>query len=151
MAKLSYMSQKQTHTLKPWSSKGIRNMGHLLRDSTHFLSFEDLTECFNIKTNFLTFQGLISVIKALWKCNGENLHNITTNYKTFTYTSFKAWQPNRLTYKILVGKKQKKTGWGSKKMDCGLSCWNPRKHWLGHSLPIIFSLQKDLKTNCLPI
>ena len=90
MAKLSYMSQKQTHTLKPWSSKGIRNMGHLLRDSTHFLSFEDLTECFNIKTNFLTFQGLISVIKALWKCNGENLHNITTNYKTFTYTSIKA-------------------------------------------------------------
>ena len=26
-------------------------------------------------------------------------------------------------------------------MDSGLQCWNPRKHRLGHSLPIIFSVQ----------
>ena len=39
-----------------WSSKGVRNVGHLMKDSMHFLSCEDLTERFNIKTNFLTFQ-----------------------------------------------------------------------------------------------
>ena len=83
-------------------------MGHLMKDSTHFLSFEDFTECSNIKTNFLTFQGDISAIKALWKSNKENLHIITTNYETFTDTFLKARQPNRLAYKILIGKKQKK-------------------------------------------
>ena len=58
-----------------------------MKDSTHFLSFEDFTDRFNIKTNFLTFQGVISAIKArLWKSNEGNLHNITTNYETFTVT-----------------------------------------------------------------
>ena len=50
---------------KSWSLKAVRNVGHLMKDSTHFLSFEDFTERFNIKTNFLTFQGVISAIKAL--------------------------------------------------------------------------------------
>ena len=64
---------------KSWSLKAVRNVGHLMKDSTHFLSFEDFSERFNIKTNFLTFQGVISAIKALWKSNEENLQNITTN------------------------------------------------------------------------
>ena len=59
-------------------------MDHLMNDSTQFLSCEDLTEHFNIKTNFLTFQGVISAIKAPWKSNEENLvHNIATNYEIF--------------------------------------------------------------------
>ena len=71
-------------------------MGHLMKDSTHVLSFEDFIERCNIKTSFLAFQGVISAIKALWKCNEENLHNITTNYETFTVTLLKARQPNTL-------------------------------------------------------
>ena len=93
---------------KSWSSKGVRNVGHLMKDSAHFLSFEDFTERFNIKTNFLTFQGVISAIEVLWKNNEENLHNITTNYPTFTDIFLKARQPNRLAYETLAGKKQKK-------------------------------------------
>ena len=93
---------------KSWSSKGVRNVGHLMKDSIQFLSFEDFKERFNIKTNFLTFQGVISAIKALWKSKEENLYNITTNCETFIDTFLKARQPNRLTYKILVGKKQTK-------------------------------------------
>ena len=42
------------------------------------------------------------------ECNKENLHNISTNYKTFTDTFLKVRQPKRLAYKILIGKKQKK-------------------------------------------
>ena len=105
---------------KSWSSKGVRNVDHLMTDSTQFLSCEDLTERFNIKTNFLTFQGVISAIKALWKSNEENLHNITTNYETFTDTFLKAKQTNRLAYKILVGKKQKEPVEGRRKWiaDC---------------------------------
>ena len=79
-----------------------------MKDSAHFLSFEDFTERFNIKTNFLTFQGVISVIKVLWKSNEENLHNVTTNYQTFTDIFLKARQPNRLAYKTLADKKQEK-------------------------------------------
>ena len=137
---------------KSWSSKGVRNMGHLMKDSTHFLSFEDFKERFNIRTNFLTFQGVISAMKDLWKSNEENLHDITTNYQTFTDTFLKAGLPNSLAYKILAGKQQKKPVEAQlKKMDCGLQSRNPRKHWLGHSLPIILCEHKDLKTNCLPI
>ena len=126
-------------------------MGHLSKDSTYFLSFEDFTGRFNIKTNFLTFQGVISAIKGPWKCNEENLHNITTNYKTFTDTFLKARQPNRLAYKILVGKKQKNPVEAQRKWIPDCSVENPRKPRLGHSLPIIFSVHKDLKTNCFPI
>lgn len=143
MVKLSYTSRKQTHTL--WikrSSKGVyRSVGHLMKDSTHFLSgFEDFTERFKIKTNFLTLQGVISAIKALWKSNEENLDNITTPTTKLSLI-LKARQPNRLAYKILVGKKQKKPVEAQRKWiaDC-------RKNCLGHSLPIIFSAHKDLKT-----
>lgn len=95
---------------KSWSTKGVRNVGHLTKDSEHFISFKDFTERFNIKTNFLTFQNVILAIKELRKSNEENLHNITTNYQTFTDTFFKVRQPNRRAYKTLAGKKQKKTG-----------------------------------------
>ena len=64
-------------------------MGHLMKDSTHFLFFDDFTEHANMKTNFLTFQWVISAIKALWKSNEENPHNITTNYETFTFSKGK--------------------------------------------------------------
>lgn len=73
---------------KSWSQKGVRNVGHLMKDSEHFLSFEDFTERFNIQTNFLTFQGVKLVIKVTRKKN-EDLHNITTNYQTFTDTFLK--------------------------------------------------------------
>ena len=55
----------------------------MMNDETTFLSFLDLTERFNIKTNFLTFQRVISAIKALWKSNEGNLYNVSTNYETF--------------------------------------------------------------------
>ena len=50
----------------------------------------------------------------------ENLHNITTNYETFTDSFLKARQPNRLAYKIIVREKAGKNGRSSKKMDHGL-------------------------------
>ena len=66
-----------------------------MKDSTRFLSgFEDFTERFNIKTNFLTLQGVISAIKALWKSNEENLDNITTPTTKLSLI-LKARQPNR--------------------------------------------------------
>ena len=133
---------------KSWSSKGVRNVGHLMKDSAHFLSFEDFTERFNIKTNFLTFQGVISAIKVLWKSNEENLHNITTNYQTFTDIFLKARQPNRLAYETLAGKKQKKPVEAQRKWiaDCRVETQENIDWDTVYRSPLI-SVHKDLKTN----
>ena len=61
---------------KSWSSKGVRNVGHLMKDSIQFLSFEDFKEHFNIKTNFLTFQGVLSAIKALYGKATKKIYTI---------------------------------------------------------------------------
>ena len=91
-----------------WSSKGVKTVGHLIKDENSFLSFSDFTERYNVKTNFLTFHGVISAVKSLWKRNEANLHNDNgTIYETIIDTFLKTKKPNRIAYKILVSKKQK--------------------------------------------
>ena len=93
---------------RSWSSKGVKTVGHLIKDENNFLSFSDFTERYNIKTNFLTFHGVISAVKALWKRNEANLHNDNdTIYETIIDTFLKTKKPNRIAYKTLVTKKQK--------------------------------------------
>ena len=50
---------------KSWSAKGIQKVKHLMRDENNFFSFKEFKERFDIKTNFLTFYGIISSIKSL--------------------------------------------------------------------------------------
>jgi len=50
---------------KSWSAKGIQKVKHLMRDENNFFSFTEFKERFDIKTNFLTFCGIISSIKSL--------------------------------------------------------------------------------------
>ena len=38
---------------KSWSSKGIQNVGHLMKDADNLLSFTEFKERFDVKTNFL--------------------------------------------------------------------------------------------------
>ena len=79
-----------------------------MKDDNNFLSFSDFTERYDIETNFLTFQGVISAVKSLWKSNEANLHNDNAIYKSFIDTFLKTKKPNRPAYKILVSKKQKR-------------------------------------------
>jgi len=51
---------------------------------------------------------MISAVKALWKSNEINLHNVNTIHETIIDTFLKAKKPNRLAYKILMNKKQKR-------------------------------------------
>ena len=81
-------------------------MGHLMNDANSFLSFSDFTELFNIKTNFLTFQGILSAVKALQKSSEANFNNCNTPYQSAFDTFQKTTKPNRLTYKILKSKKE---------------------------------------------
>ena len=50
---------------KPWYAKGITNVAHLMKDSTTFLSYHKFEKLFDIKSNFLPFQGLIPALKSL--------------------------------------------------------------------------------------
>ena len=50
---------------KSWSTKGTQKVRHLMRDESKFLSFTEFKEHFDIKTNFLTFYGVLSSIKNL--------------------------------------------------------------------------------------
>ena len=52
---------------RSWSFQGVRTVNHLIKDENNFLSFSDFTDRYNIKTNFLTLQGVISAVKALRK------------------------------------------------------------------------------------
>ena len=79
-------------------------MGHLMKDENNFLSFSDFTDRYNIETNFLTLQGVISAVKALWKSNVANLHIGNTVHESITDTFLKMKKPNRPAYKILVSK-----------------------------------------------
>ena len=120
MAKLSDTCRKQTHTLQIMVFKGIYNSGSFDEtDESNFLCFSDFTDRYNIETNFLTFQGVISAVKALWKSNVENLHIGNAIHESITDTFLKMKKPNRLAYKILVSKKQE-THHRPKEMDRGL-------------------------------
>ena len=104
---LIFVGNRPIH-YRSWSFQGVRTVSHLIKDENNFLSFSDFTDRYNIKTNFLTFQGVKSAVKALWKSNETNLHNVNTIYETIIDTFVKAKKPNRLAYKILVNKKQRK-------------------------------------------
>ena len=90
-----------------------------MKDENNFLSFSDFTYRYNIETDFLTFQGLISAVKALWKSNVANLHIGNAIHESITDTFLKRKKPNRLAYKIFVSKKQE-TYHRPKEMDRGL-------------------------------
>ena len=82
-------------------------MGHLMNVANSFLSFSDFTELCNVKTNFLTFQGILSAVNALQKSNEANFNNCNTPHESAFDTFQKSTKPNRLTYKILKSRKQK--------------------------------------------
>ena len=88
-----------------WSSKGIQNVRHLMKDADNFRSFTELKERFDVKTNFLVYHGLVSGIK-LWRNATENQNETNRNFSTFLEKFIKACKSNRLAYKKLVSAKQ---------------------------------------------
>ena len=91
---------------RSWYSKRVKNVCHLIRDETNYLSFSDCKERYNIKTNILTFQGVISAIKSLWKTYDVNNHCCNTKCENLIDMFLKTSKPSRLAYKIIVDKKQ---------------------------------------------
>lgn len=45
---------------KSWYSKGLKNVAHLMKNSTTFISYHEFEERFGSKSNYLGFQGHMS-------------------------------------------------------------------------------------------
>ena len=119
-----------------------------MKDENNFLSFSDFTERCNVKTNALTFHGVISAVKALRKRNEANLHNDNgTIYETIIETFLKTKEPNRIAYKILVSKKQKSPMDTQRKWVAECMLENQENIDWKYSLPNTFPMQKSHKTN----
>ena len=72
-----------------------------MKDAHNFLSFTELKENFDVKTNFLVYHGSESCIKLLRKAI-QNQNETNRNFSTFVDNFIKAPKSNRLAYKKLV-------------------------------------------------
>ena len=74
---------------KSWSSKGIQNVRHLMKDTDNLLSFTEFKERFDVKTNFLVYHGVVSCIRLLRNAI-EDKNDKTRNFSTFVENFIKA-------------------------------------------------------------
>ena len=93
-----------------WSSQGIQNIGHLMGNVRldFYRSFSEFKERYNIKTNFLSFCGVISAIKHLVMTFNQNVSQENTKLWKFSWYVLKAKNPNRIAYRKFIEKKKKK-------------------------------------------
>ena len=102
---------------KSWSAKGIQNVRHLMRGESKFLSFTEFRERFDIKTNFLTFYGVISSIKK---------PPPKGNYESFIDIFLSVTKTNRMVYQKCASSKQTSPSKTQNKWltDCQVTCSN---------------------------
>ena len=121
---------------KSWSSKGIQNVRHLMKDADNFLSFTELKERFDVKTNFLVYHGLVSCIKLLRNAI-QNQNETNRTLSSFVENFIKAPKSNRLAYKKLVSAKQSSPRRSQQKWsaDCNLQCSRAIDWEMAYKLP----------------
>ena len=121
---------------KSWSSKGIQNVSHLMKDADNFLSFNERKERFDLKTNFLVYHSLVSCI-TLSRNAIENQNEKNRNFITFVDNFTKAPKPNRLAYKKLVSAKQSRPRKSQEKWiaDCSIQCSKTIDWEMAYELP----------------
>ena len=108
---------------KSWSSKGIQNVRHLMKDIDNLLSFTEFKERFDVKTNFLVYHGVVSCIRLLRNAI-EDKNEKNRNFSTFVENFIKAPKPNRLAYEKLISANQRSPRKSQEKwcVDCSLQC-----------------------------
>jgi len=107
-----------------------------MKDAHNFLSFTELKEQFDVKTNFLVYHGLVSCIKLLTKAI-QNQNETNRNFSTFVENFMKAPKSNRLAYKKLVSAKQSSPRRSQEKWsaDCNLQCSKTVDWEMAYKLP----------------
>ena len=115
-----------------------------MKDADNFLSFNELKERFDLKTNFLVYHGLVSCI-TLSRNAIENQNEKNRNFITFVDNFTKAPKPNRLAYKKLVSAKQSRPRKSQEKWiaDCSSECSKTIDWEMAYELP--FCSTKDTK------
>ena len=110
---------------KSWSAKGILKVKHFMRDESKFLSFTEFKERFDIKTNFLSFYGVISFIKNLRNTVKTKLPS-KGNYERFIDVFLSVAKTNRIVYEKCVSSKQTSPNKTQNKWlnDCQITCSN---------------------------
>ena len=108
---------------KSWSSKGIQNVRHLMKDTDNLLTFTEFKERFDVKTNFLVYNGVVSCIRLLRNAI-EDKNEKNRNFSTFVENFIKAPKPNRLAYEKLISAKHSSPRKSQEKwcVDCSLQC-----------------------------
>ena len=66
----SIMVGERTPFLRSWIEKEVYQIGHLLDEVGHFLSFRDFSIKFGIDTNFITYMGIVNSVKVYITNNG---------------------------------------------------------------------------------
>ena len=87
---------------KSWYAKGVKNVAHVMKDSTTFLSYHEFEKLFGIKSNFLAFQGLISALISLKQLNRECSPIRNKKSEDFYYQFLKTEKANKVVYERLV-------------------------------------------------
>ena len=107
-----------------------------MKDAHNFLSFTELKERFDVKTNFLVYHGLASCMKLLRNAI-ENQNETSKIFSPFVENFIKAPKSNRLAYKKLVSAKQS-SPWKSQEKwsaDCNLQCSKTIDWEMAYKLP----------------
>ena len=129
---------------KSWSAKGTKNVRYLMRDESKFLSFTEFKERFDIKTNFLTFYGVISSIKNL-RNKVKTQPPPKGNYESFIDVFLSVTKTNRMVYQKCVSFKQTSPSKTQNKWltDCQITCSDTINWKVVYKLP--FSCTKISK------
>ena len=108
---------------KSWSSNGIQNVRHLMKEADNLLSFTEFIERFDVKTNVLVYHGVVSCIKLLRNVIIKQ-NEKQRNFSTFVGNFMKAPKPNRLAYEKLASAKQSSPTKNQEKwcVHCSLQC-----------------------------
>ena len=116
---------------------GTQKVRHLMRDESKFLSFTELKERFEIKTNFLTFDGVISSIKKTLRFKVKTQPPPNGNYERFIDVFLSVTKTNRMVYEKCVSSKQSSPSKTQNKWltDCQITCFNSINWKVVYKLP----------------
>ncbi len=87
---------------KNWHLLGINYVNQIIKEKPNvFLSLTEFEQMYHITVCPLTFCGIISAVKTLWRKQNQALTQIADKKKALATTMLKSNKPNRLAYKIM--------------------------------------------------
>ena len=77
-----------------WHEKGVTTIGDLLDENKKFLTYKSLLDKFDLRTNFLTYNGVVAAIPKSWKESIQRrciaLQNVKTTRNNLSVTNITA-------------------------------------------------------------